>query len=198
MFGCRNHLLSRICPNLPFNVDPCLVFSLESLTATVIFTLITWLVFLLIKQRAKPPDAIQPKRNWGSRLFVFIAMLLLVIAVSRLLQMAALSCGIPNEGRSLIISGYEIHHTNYGLLLIYVSGHLFYFCSAAKLKNAALVLLALGIALVYDQISYYAMSSITDAAYLSPASYAGAITIAAIPIIILFWQTCQPTRTARR
>jgi len=84
--------------------------------------------------------------------------------------------GIPNEKRSLMIAGTEVHHLITGLffatIILIV---LFNQCRPKKSRSFLAGLLLICLALIADQLSYMLMVPLTDEAFFSVFSIAGAI-----------------------
>lgn len=175
---------------LVIKIDPTLGFySLYSYIGSIIFVILSAVLFVLISIYSNSTTGIKKEESTSFRQkLIYIVTILIVIGVSRLLQVIYLNMGIPNEERSLMIMGYEVHHINHGLILIYISSHILYFFSSNNkiIKNISLLMLVLGIALINDQISYYALKEISDEAYLSFVSFIGAVFVSIIQIILLF------------
>jgi hypothetical protein len=102
------------------------------------------------------------------------AMMASVMAF-RLYYWYALWSGVPDEERSLMIAGYQVHHIGSGLALTTVLGSLR--LRFAKACHSAWFAVAVGVALgaVGDQIVYYALPKVTDLAYCGWQSLAGAV-----------------------
>lgn len=115
----------------------------------------------------------------------FALVMAIVLAAFRGGQVLMRAAGVENEARSQYLWGYEIHHIHHGVLAIAVAALLLRFPPSASWRRAALLLLAVGIAFVVDQISYSALAEITDEAYFGSASLAGAALFAALTVCIV-------------
>ena len=77
---------------------------------------------------------------------------------------------VPNEQRSIMIGGLEIHHINYGIILLTFVPLLFY--AKEKMANffsfVILILIGLIYGTVFDESFYYMLDAVTDDAYFSP------------------------------
>ena len=100
-----------------------------------------------------------------------------IIAVSLVLIMRLvniLTRDIPNEGRSLMVAGMEVHHFILGFFIIILSQMLLYL----KLSKTNYIIfssiLVAGIAMISDQLSYVVMYPLSDDAYFTFFSYIGA------------------------
>lgn len=87
--------------------------------------------------------------------------------------------GIPNEGRSLIVGGLEIHHLNFGVLLLVASVLLLSRFPASLPWWRGLLLGVLGVAvgLIADEWLYYAATEVTDQAYFEPLTWQSALLL---------------------
>lgn len=77
---------------------------------------------------------------------------------------------VPNEQRSIMIGGLEIHHINYGIILLAFVPLL---CHAKEKTTgifsfAILILIGLIYGTVFDESFYYMLDAVTDDAYFSP------------------------------
>jgi len=122
----------------------------------------------------------------------FGMVLMLAIGGFRLAQAVALHTGIPNEDRSLMFHGYEIHHINTGLVLIYVAACCLY-CDIGgrRIRGVIFGILAAGIALVNDQVVYYALKNVSDAAYNGIESLVGAVAVSSVQLLLLVLYTMK-------
>ncbi len=132
------------------------------------------------------------KRNSMRNVAWFGLVLVLAIGGFRLAQAIALHTGIPNEDRSLMFHGYEIHHINTGLVLIYVAACCLY-CDIGGRRTRGVIfgLLAAGIALVNDQVAYYALKNVSDAAYNGVESLVGAVAVSSVQLLLLVSYTMK-------
>ncbi len=163
-------------------------YSTASIGGSLTFLLSAVIVFGMVSLRPGQAATSRPLPvGLKHPIKIFSIFLLLIIFGSRILQVVGLMLEIANEQRSFMLAGYEIHHINYGLILICLAGHLLYFNRSARINRMALMLLPPGIALIDDQISYYTLQQVTDAAYLSWVSYAGALTMMALQFCLLIY-----------
>ncbi len=83
---------------------------------------------------------------------------------------------VPNEERSLMILGVEIHHINPGgLLLIVVALWATTRLRPLGLRTLMAVVFGVGMSFVLDESVYYALDQVSDEAYGGVASYVGAV-----------------------
>jgi hypothetical protein len=163
-------------------------FSIESIAGSTVFVALSVLVFMRVSHKNPDGNRYRPpigKFERRKRIVVHGVITILVILSFRLSQILLVKTGISNESRSILFMGYEIHHINSGLILVYIISHILYFLDIKHFKSSILILLSIGIALINDQISYYALENISDAAYLSIESLSGAISISIFQIIVL-------------
>ena len=143
--------------------------------------------YAALRAYAGPSPRTLLRTGW-KEIGLFVALLLLVIAGFRLSQAWMLEAGIPNEARSFRLAGFEIHHINHGLLLVWITSlGLQLVRVRPRVQLLLRSLLAIGIALIIDQISYYALVDITDEAYFGPASLAGALAASGLSTGLLLW-----------
>jgi hypothetical protein len=83
---------------------------------------------------------------------------------------------IPNEKRSLMIAGTEVHHLITGFFFATVILIIFFNqCQPKRSRSFLAGLLMICLALIADQLSYILMVPLTDEAFFSVFSVAGAI-----------------------
>ncbi len=77
---------------------------------------------------------------------------------------------VPNEQRSIMIGGLEIHHINYGIILLVFVPLLFHATkkSVNLLSVMSLVFIGFIYGTVFDESFYYMLDAVTDDAYFSP------------------------------
>lgn len=109
-------------------------------------------------------------------LAIFTFTTVLIISVYRLTNICMLAKDVPNEGRSLTMFGYEIHHICHGLIITTFITILKWM--DVKLNSWVRIffygLAGIGLGSISDQIVYYAMNPLTDEAYFSNLSLYGA------------------------
>jgi hypothetical protein len=175
------YLICRSNPSFHF-------FSIQSILGSIIFLIISILFIMFFDVQFQT----EIYAGLKSKIF-FILLVIIVISGFRLSQFLLYKIGVSNESRSIIFLGFEIHHINFGLIMVWVSAHLIYFFPLTeKLKKISTILLAVGIAFILDQISYYALKKITDISYNEFPSLIGAISILILFMILLF---LLPVRT---
>jgi hypothetical protein len=89
-------------------------------------------------------------------------------------------------GTDLNVFGYNIHHLFTGILLATASTiPLAVGISAGRLRDALLLGLGAGLALVLDEWVYLIVTDGSNSAYLLPASYIGAATMIALALALI-------------
>ena len=101
------------------------------------------------------------------------------------------AAGVANEDRSLLLFDVEVHHLNWGVvllaLLITLGGSRAWSFPA---KVAGVVLLGVAIGMITDEWYYYAGRSVTDEAYFEPATW---ISCAILSLVLLpAWLWSRP------
>lgn len=105
-----------------------------------------------------------------------IISIVLVVAGFRVFQFLMLQADMPNEARSIVIGGLEIHHINLGVMLVWTAAMLTAFAGRTrKTRLITGIILTIGIGMMVDQLTYYALRSVSDKAYLELASTVGAV-----------------------
>lgn len=101
---------------------------------------------------------------------------------------------VPNEQRSIMIGGLEIHHINYGIVFLVFVPLLFHATkkTAGFFSVAILILIGLIYGTVFDESFYYMLDAVTDDAYFSPLIIGLQILFAVV--VFLSW----PARSNRR
>jgi hypothetical protein len=170
-------------------------YSTASVMGSLVFLAVSILIFFRFKPSAESSRVDIARRSSTSKIVWFAAILILIIGILRLAQAIALHTGIPNEDRSLIFLGYEIHHINTGLVLIYFAACCLY-CGIGNRRTRSVFfgLLAAGIALVSDQVVYYALENVSDEAYNGMESFAGAVAVSLGQLLLLIFCTRRESR----
>jgi len=101
---------------------------------------------------------------------------------------------IPNEQRSIMIGGLEIHHINYGIILLAFVPLLFYAKEQITSIFSFVILILIGLiyGTVFDESFYYILDAVTDDAYFSPLIIGLQILFAVV--VFLSW----PARSNQR
>ncbi|MGA1841587.1 MAG: hypothetical protein ACMUIU_13270 [bacterium] len=166
-------------------------FSIQSILGSVIFLVISilFIMFFDVQSRTRIYSSLKSR-------FFYIFLIAIVIGIFRISQLLLYKMGVSNEHRSIILLGFEIHHINFGLIMVWILAHIIYFFPLSeKLKRISAILLAVGIAFISDQISYYALKEITDISYNQFPSFMGAFSVL---IIIMILQFLIPFRTNKK
>jgi hypothetical protein len=106
--------------------------------------------------------------TWATLYSLFIVSILLFFRLYNVFMR-----DIPNEERSLMIAGIEIHHIISGLFILSFSTILI--LNFPSKSRVVLIFYCLGLAMIGDQITYFLMYPLTDAAFFTPFSLIGAI-----------------------
>ena len=121
------------------------------------------------------PSLLNPKNHkipYSSSWAIIYSMSALFIVIFFRLSNILLR-NVPNEERSLMIAGIEVHHIISGLLLLSIAT-----CMVLNFPSKSRIVFifsALGLAMIGDQISYFMIYPLTDAAFFTPFSFMGAI-----------------------
>lgn len=110
------------------------------------------------------------------RAIIIFAISLIVVVLNQAFNRVALSAGVPNDERSVLIAGFEVHHLNWGVILLVLTPTL----SGPSVGHALaekLIIFALGVGngLVLDQWLYYMRVVVTDETYFAPSTLLSAI-----------------------
>ena len=99
------------------------------------------------------------------------------------------AAGVPNADRSLMLGGYEIHHINYGLLLLPLA-HLAFTRTGDRTGTRPFSVAFIGVALglIADQCVYYMLRAVTDDAYFSVPVVLGAVG----GLVLIAATACRP------
>jgi hypothetical protein len=165
-------------------------FSIQSILGSLIFLVISILFIMFFDVQSRP----RIYRSLKSRFF-YVFLVAIVIGIFRISQLWLYKMGVSNEHRSIILLGFEIHHINLGLLMVWISAHIIYFFPLPeKLKRISTILLAVGIAFISDQISYYALKEITDISYNEFPSFIGAVSALILIAVLLVLLSMQKNK----
>jgi len=94
--------------------------------------------------------------------------------------------GVPNEERSLVLYGHEIHHASTGTLLLVVGALVLASRGLdRRVHRLAAVAAAVGLGFVADEYTYLFYRVMTDARYFGDVSLAGGIAATATVIVML-------------
>jgi len=94
---------------------------------------------------------------------------------------------LPNEERSLIIAGFEIHHAFIGIaILVFLS----IFIASRCIRNVLMIAFIYGVSagFILDQCSYLSLAEVSDVAYNDSISWIGAIAGNVVLFICLYIQ----------
>lgn len=138
--------------------------------------------FAVVGDRTRPPAA---SRRFG---WLLAGLVALSVVGFRASQEYLRATGIPNEGRSLVLYGYEIHHGTSGTLLLVVGAVLVATRGVGRgAHRLGALLVATGCGFVADEYPYLFYRQVTDAAYFSPVSYLGAVVSTSIIITVVLY-----------
>lgn len=85
---------------------------------------------------------------------------------------------VSNDSRSLFVAGFEIHHVNAGVLMVWLASSLLLVTvRQSRSRFVAYLVLTIGLGTVVDQISYSALAELTDATYFGRQSLYGAVAL---------------------
>ena len=123
----------------------------------------------------------------ASTRYAAVGGVIAVVLISRVIHSVGLQAGIPNEDRSMMVCGFEVHHINVGVVLVWIAALL---REGGALFRAAgvvtMVALTVGLGLVVDQLAFYALREGVDAAYDGRTSRLGAVVgVAVIATVLL-------------
>lgn len=106
--------------------------------------------------------------------FLWSTLMLFTIVSNRIFNI--INRDIPNEDRSLIISGIEVHHFIIGIIIICLAQTIIYNFTPPKILVMILLgLLVIGQSLIADQLTYIVMFPLNDDAFFSWFSIIGAM-----------------------
>lgn len=136
----------------------------------VLIVLFGMSVAVLLMKTARPPQ--NPRRDLP---LIALSALALTIVIFRIFHHVQVSLGVPNTERSLLLGGQEIHHIVPGSIGCFAIGLLL--LANPDLAWWRTIAAALGILLgtVADQVLYYCLAEVTDAAYDGVPSTVGAV-----------------------
>ncbi len=147
------------------------------------YLLIAWM-----SSRWQPSAHQRLDQKW---LMAFIVIQLILFFTIRIQQEVLRADGIPNEERSLMLNGYEVHHIVTGTVLFVIATLMIITPPVKEAFFVAFVLAAIGLQFAADEWSYYFMEVVDDAAYFSSTSWIGAIIAETILICSAWWALNQ-------
>jgi glycerophosphoryl diester phosphodiesterase len=148
-------------------------------TALVGGTLVaTGLLLKGLSRRRAEPKLPQLVPNFLPLAWVMALLFYLAFRVSH-----QFSLDIPNEERSLMIRGVEVHHLNLGLIALVLAGFLRTWGMRGGLRWLGLLMYGVGAALYLDESVYICLAEVTDAAYAGTFSTGGGILAIALWIL---------------
>lgn len=122
---------------------------------------------------------------------------LLTIGAFQVFNRMMRAAGVANEGRSLIVGGVEVHHLNWGvLLLVGAVLALSRFSPPRWARPALLAVVGLAIGLVADEWLYYAAREVTDEAYFEPLTWLSALLL--VLVVLAAWSAWAVRGGSRR
>ena len=109
---------------------------------------------------------------------------LVIVLFYQISNRLLLAQGVPNEDRSLMLWGLELHHINIGILgLLAVP----FVSNNGRLFSLFTILLGVSCGMVWDQWLYFTLNEVTDAAYFKSSTVISGV--AAALLIPAFWVT---------
>lgn len=120
----------------------------------------------------------------------YILLLLVIPVISflffRISQTYLRTMGVPNDARSLIIMGYEIHHAAQGTFLIIISYPILLYSNLnEKIKKIVSIIFITGCSFVADQYLYMFYFEPTDALYFNMISTGGGFICTLFLLILI-------------
>ena len=136
----------------------------------------------------------------ASMRYAAVGGVIAVVLISRAIHSVGVQVGIPNEDRSMMVGGFEVHHINVGVALVWIAALLreggVVFRAAGVVTTVALTV---GLGLVVDQVAFYALREGVDAAYDGTTSRLGAaVGVAVIATVLLAWPSPRVKRVLRQ
>jgi hypothetical protein len=148
-------------------------WSTASLAASGVLVVVAVTAVTLVDRTGDDDSPTAPDRRFAGLLAGVVALSLVGYRVSQTYFRLA---GVPNEQRSLLVFGHEIHHASTGTLLLVVGalvlasrgiGH--------RTHRLAAVAAAVGCGFVADQYPYLFYAVMTDSRYFGDVSAVGAV-----------------------
>lgn len=102
------------------------------------------------------------------------------VILFRAVQGVLAAQGFPNEQRSTFIWGYEVHHFAYGAVMLCLG--LAWAAPSTAAGSFPSLLIGLGAGFVADELLYYYLIEVSDAAYFGGISWAGAVLGVALAV----------------
>lgn len=174
-------LLGIICDQAVFLVVAqrgLTFFSPPSLIGSVVLGALLLLSLRALTERRTAKTSTTPvSPEIGQRTrYVIIAGVFATIALLHIVHLVSVHAGIPNEDRSLMVFGFEVHHINLGVLLVWGAALLRGGCLRSHAPTwLTMAILTVGLGLVADQLTFYALRDLVDSAYQGEMSLLGAM-----------------------
>ncbi len=98
------------------------------------------------------------------------------VVVFQWFNRSARAAGVPNEERSVMLGGVELHHINWGIILIVVVVMISASIELAMLWRMLLAAVTgFGVGMILDEWFYYMARQVTDDAYFETVTWASAV-----------------------
>lgn len=148
-------------------------WSEASLAASGVLVVVAVVVVTLVDWAGEDAPPTTPNRWFAGLLTGIIALSLVGYRVS---QTYFRMVGVPNEQRSLLVYGHEIHHASTGTLLLVVGGLVLASRGIGRrVHRVAAVVAAVGCGFVADEYPYLFYAIMTDSRYFGRISVLGAV-----------------------
>jgi hypothetical protein len=162
-------------PSMAIRSEQLPAILMELLAGTLALILLSSLLLL----RWNRPVARFP--GWSAWLTMGSAVL--TVIAFQVYNRWARAAGVPNEDRSLIVGGVEIHHLNWGVLFLFALISTAYLWPSGRMTFTAVsILLGLSAGMVWDEWFYYARTIVSDAAYFATSTWVAAAVLMAITL----------------
>jgi hypothetical protein len=138
------------------------------------------MAFVSLHHNRKQKAAVPSKGNS----ITAISALILTVFSLRGFHYILLAYAVSNSERSLMLAGVEIHHIVTGMIASYCLWLIAQRYPRVMTANLYALFIGITLGLVADQVLYFALSEVTDAAYAGKASTLGAVFF---PILYAAW-----------
>jgi len=116
---------------------------------------------------------------------IALGTMIAVVIVFRLHHKLMVTAGVPNEDRSMLVNGYEIHHIASGSVVLLLLGLAAQVAPRMAASTVFAAAVGGGIGMVGDQVVYYSLLEVSDASYGSTFSLVGSLTFVLIYAVLI-------------
>lgn len=155
---------------------------LGSFLIGAVFLIFSFLLSIRTGIETKDKDLTKPSTRV---IILFVTIQFITILGYRFINIYMFENGIPNSDRSLMLSGFEIHHIVTGAIILAIGVSLIVFSRGSRVfYRVGFLMVSIGIPMVTDEWLYYSYSTVTDERYFELPSAASGLCLTTLMCVI--------------